>query len=235
MASHASVSVADLKDIQAGPLYVLLFVSGFTILTTYLSLPCRVLVPTRATTFIFFSINDPVQFRVVLKALLPFITSSDDARKLREEASQAKAADGMATLASINVSFSQQGLGKLQADADTKDASYNLGQLKSASNLGDDTANWLPVFKDNPIDGLFEVTGHPAEHVLQTVQDKIKVPFIGSAIKVIFEHNAHVRPGAEKGHEHCESTPYSSHLPSRSDHDSRLQRWHISTICHIPR
>jgi hypothetical protein len=233
MASHQSVSVADLKDIQAGPLYVLHFVFSFTILTTCLSLSCRVSAPTRAVTFIFFSINDPIQFRHLLKVLLPFVTTSDEVRKRWNEVYQAKAADRLATLASINVSFSYRGLAKLSVDSDIKDDAFKEGQLKRAPSLGDNTEKWLPAFKDNPIDGLFKVTGHPVEHVLDIVRDKIKIPFISSAITIIFEHHGHVRPGQEKGHEHCESTPYSPHLPSRSDHDSRLQRWHISTLCQI--
>jgi hypothetical protein len=157
---------------------------------------------------------------------------------MRDEVVQAKAKSGMATLASINVSFSQQGLSKLLNDADAKDEAFKDGQFRRAGSLGDDTGKWLPEFKDNPIHGLFKVTGYPLTHIQNVVREKIKNPLGDTAISVIYEHNGGVRPGEWKGHEHCESIPYVSQLVTLalSRHTgSRLQRWYISTVRQIPR
>ena len=122
----------------------------------------------------------------------------------------------MATIAGLNVSFSQQGLSKLLSNADANDEAFKEGQFPRANNLGDDTAQWIPQFKANSIDGLFEITGYPATYVQNIVAEKIKnSPQVGDkdpALVVIFEHYGQVRPGKEKGHEHCESIPYISQL-----------------------
>jgi Dyp-type peroxidase family len=121
---------------------------------------------------------------------------------MQDEVVQAKTKYEMATLAAINVSFSQQGLSKLLSDADAKDEAFQEGQLGRAESLGDSTEQWLPKFKDNPIHGLFEVSGYPATHVQNVVREKIKNPLGDTAIIVIYEHCGEVRPGKFKGHEH---------------------------------
>jgi Dyp-type peroxidase family len=181
MADHQSLSVADLQDIQAGPVAA---------------------VPTRNSTFLFFAIKDVNKFRTLFREnVLPSITTSDSARRMRDVVVQAKTKNEMASLAGINVSFSQKGLSKLLSNADTKDDAFQQGQLPRATTLGDDTGKWLHQFKDHPIDGLFEVTGYPATHIQNVVREKIK-PLRDTAITVIFEHSGQVRPGKEKGHEH---------------------------------
>ena len=71
----------------------------------------------------------------------------------------------MATVAAINVAFSQTGLEQFFPNPDIKDASFQGGQRKKAQDLGDDEKNWLPNFKGSPIHGLFKVTGNPADLV----------------------------------------------------------------------
>jgi Dyp-type peroxidase family len=181
MESHASLSITDLKDIQAGPV---------------------VQIPTRVAGFLFFGINDAVAFRKLFgTCVLPHITTSDEARTIRTTVVQSKMVGQMATIASINISFSQQGLTQLGLVADIKDEAFEQGQFARAQSLGDDEQNWLPDFTQSTIHGLFEVIGYPATHVQGVLRDKIKGP-LGDSITVIFEHYAHVRPGDEKGHEH---------------------------------
>ena len=211
---HCSLSVADLKDIQAGPVYALFIRLVFLNLTSSVSLFRRVHVPTRNTIFLFFAIKEVDKFRNLLENVLPHITTSDCARRMQDEALQAKLTSKMATLAGINVSFSHKGLSKLLSNADTKDEAFKKGQFEGVRDrLGDDTEKWLPEFKDNPIDGLFEVTGYPATHIENVMQDKIKNPLGDNAITVIYEHVGKVRPGDQKGHEHCESIHYISYPP----------------------
>jgi Dyp-type peroxidase family len=128
---------------------------------------------------------------------------------MREEVVQAKTRSGsseLITLAGINVSFSQRGLDKLLNNADAKDEAFKEGQLPRAESLGDDLKKWLPEFKTNSIDGLFEVTGYPETHLQSVVGEKIKnslqVRDREPAITVIYEHYGKVRPGESKGHEH---------------------------------
>src|SRR5882757_1759519 len=100
MADHSSLSVSDLKDIQAGPVYALFpYVVSF-ILTACISLAHRVNIPTRNTTFLFFAVKDVGEFRKLFKQyVLPNITTSDAARGMREEVFRAKISSTMAVLA----------------------------------------------------------------------------------------------------------------------------------------
>ncbi|KAF8810963.1 Dyp-type peroxidase [Phlegmacium glaucopus] len=182
MTEHQSLSVADLKDIQAGPV---------------------VPIPTRSTIFLFFAIKDVNKFRDLFGAhVLPLITTSDSARRMREEVFRAKLKSELATLAGINVSFSQRGLTMLLGNADTKDDAFKEGQWNRAQALGDDREKWLNEFRDNSIHGLFEVSGYPATHVQDIVQEKIKNPLSDTAITVIYEHSGKVRPDEQRTHEH---------------------------------
>lgn len=193
----------------------------FFILRSLLQFICRVDVPARNSTYLFFSIKDVEQFRILFgEHVLPHITTSDSARGTRVQVYRAKAVSSlnMVTLAAINVSFSQQGLDLLLPDANISDDAFSQGQFQRAESLGDDKTKWLPQFTGTPIHGLFEVTGYPAFHIQEIVDRIIKKHLCDTAIKIIFEHHAKVRPGKEKGHEHCESIPYRTYLSTYSSH-----------------
>lgn len=213
---YDSVKVDDLKDIQAGPMYAS-FLLGFTALTICLILFCRAPIPTRASVFLFFSIKDVTQFRTLFrKHVYPNITSSDVARRMRDEVYRAKALSKMVDLAGVNVSFSQNGLATLGLKDDTGDEAFKEGQLSRASGiLGDDTERWLGGFKEpETIHGLFEVAGYPPEHVQKVAQDVIKD--LSTSICVVFEHCGKARPGEQKGHEHCKLTRYCQYLHTQT-------------------
>jgi Dyp-type peroxidase family len=112
----------------------------------------------------------------------------------------------MVNLTSLNVAFSQRGALKLLSGADANDASFKAGQFVRAPTLGDDTTKWLPPFAAGTIDGLFKITGNPAEHVkkfvLENIHDPLHVGKSDTGFTVIFEHIGKVRPGKESGHEH---------------------------------
>jgi hypothetical protein len=208
MASHASLTVDELKDIQVGPVYVLILSPSRFIQLTGTSctlLHLRAGVPTRNKGFLFFGIKKADEFRERFgRHIFHHITSSFDARKVHEEVQTAKAAKRMATITVLNVAFSQQGLTQLSLVDDIKDLAFQQGQLARAASLGDQKKNWLEAFTRNAIHGLFEVTGFPEEQVRKYIQEIIKNQ-LGDSIEVIFEHYGEMRPGNQKDHEHCES------------------------------
>ena len=125
---------------------------------------------------------------------------------MQDTVAKAKTKSQMATIVATNISFTQQGLSKLLSNADASDEAFKEGQLQRAESLGDDTAQWLPQFKANSIDGLIKITGYPAKDVKNFVDEKIKHFKAGdrdAGITVIFEHEGQVRPGEFSGHEHC--------------------------------
>src|SRR5712672_3907486 len=164
MPSHASLTIADLKEIQVGPVYVLILSPSRFIQLTGTSctlLHRRVSVPTKNKGFLFFGIKNAVEFRKRFgKHIFHQITSSFGVRKIHEEVHKAKAAGQLAPIIVLNVAFSQQGLTQLSLVDDIKDLAFQKGQSARAEGLGDQKKNWLEAFTRNTIHGLFEVTGY---------------------------------------------------------------------------
>jgi hypothetical protein len=142
----------------------------------------------------------------------------------------------MADIASLTVAFSYKGLSQLinLKEGEIGDKAFEDGQKKRAGDLGDSIEkNWLSVFKDNEIHGLFELKGYPDTLLQNFVRDKIMTPLGDTAFEIIFPHYAEARPGDLKDHEHCECAQYGPCPPSYLDHDSWLQRRYISTLRQI--
>lgn len=72
--------------------------------------------PKKFETFYFFRITNPSLFKTHLAKLVDFITTADDAFKMRETVYRKKAAgtlQGLLQLSAVNVSFSSKGLAKV--------------------------------------------------------------------------------------------------------------------------
>lgn len=78
--------------------------------------------PKKFEKFIFFRITKPADFKGHLAGLVPLLTTSDDAFKMRSDIYEKKAAGtlkGLIKLSAINVSFSAKGLNKVWLGSDS--------------------------------------------------------------------------------------------------------------------
>ncbi|KAF8343250.1 hypothetical protein F5887DRAFT_918661 [Amanita rubescens] len=126
--------------------------------------------------------------------VLPSITTSNDARKLRSTATAYRARVGeLQKLVGINVAFPKAGIDLFLESGNIGDAPFEPGQLAGAETV-----------LDNKMHGLIEVTGYPLERVRQVMTDGVKYP-LSDSIAVIFniEHiGTSTRPDPLGKHEH---------------------------------
>lgn len=84
--------------------------------------------PKKFETFYFFRITNPSRFKVHLSKLVDFITTADDAFKMRETVYRKKAAgtlQGLLKLSAVNVSFSSKGLAKVLCPLSAREHSFS--------------------------------------------------------------------------------------------------------------
>lgn len=159
--------------------------------------------------FVFFEIVDVAAFKNVVrrKLGLHLTTSADVAARERQiEALQADGHHEILPLVGVNLAFTAVGIGKLVPGADLGDNSFKIGAEKQAAIAGDPVdasgkpTRWKTGFIGSKIDGVFLVTGGTQAAVDDEVT-QIRQWF-GAALSVVYSETGHVRPGAEKGHEH---------------------------------
>ncbi|KAJ8129825.1 hypothetical protein O1611_g3805 [Lasiodiplodia mahajangana] len=162
--------------------------------------------------FLFFRIKhgQAAAFRHHLRALIPLITSTTEAKEFhhtiregKKEAARHGKQFPMIENSGVNISFSQTGLVALGITDDIGDAGFKAGMLSDAVDLGDDLADWDDKFKTD-IHGVIGVTAN-SKHVLARTFEKINKIFeVGCEDATIEEVTflaGHVRPGPESGHE----------------------------------
>lgn len=169
--------------------------------------------PKKFETFYFFRITNPTRFKDHLSKLVDFITTADDAFKMRETVYRKKAAgtlEGLLKLSAVNVSFSSKGLAKLGAEAFTddvfnggqyQDMTYPEGNQDPAKHQGlDDQHEWYHHFKPRNgwIDGVFIVVGESDESVQSTIKKLVERSFgVGQdqpSMAKVFTQSGHVLP-----------------------------------------
>ncbi|KAI0399119.1 Dyp-type peroxidase [Xylaria palmicola] len=157
--------------------------------------------------FHFFSIRDATNFRRNLRAFIPLITDTTEAKKFHQTIKEAKKEASLIGKplellenSGVNISFTQKGLLALGINDDIRDDIFKAGMLKDAPELGDKTeVDWDPKFKKD-IHGVIIVTAN-SKAILDATLAGIKVIFLATIIdvKTLF---GHTRPGPEDGHEH---------------------------------
>jgi len=166
--------------------------------------------PKRFQTFVFFQIADATKFKKQFKAVIPFITTTQQVLDAEKAIADHKASGGIGllTLAQANISFSAKGLAALGIPDELGDQFFTSGQLADATaagtGLGDPTAadgsaDWDPLFKQD-IHGCLTVTGE-SQLTINAQLATITLLLLG-AIKILGAESGAVRPGNEAGHEH---------------------------------
>ena len=162
-------------------------------------------------TFIFFKIDDVAEFKATLRnVLLERITTSETVLERAAELAELKKYDLHLTLplVGLTIAFTKSGIDALVAGVDLGDPSFATGASARAFAIGDPVdaskptplpTTWLPQFLD-PIDGVLFVTGGTHEDVAEEAHTVLAL--LASAIAVVYQETANVRPGLERGHEH---------------------------------
>jgi len=158
--------------------------------------------------FVFFQIKDVKAFKSALgKKLARRITSVRAVLGreflLRDHKNQGNK-DPLPNVG-LNLGFTTFGIQKLVPEADLKDPSFAAGAEAQSGSLGDPLsgevpAKWLSDFLGAKIDGVFLITGGTQAAVDSEAQKLLGI--LGAAVSVVHDETGHVRPGAEKGHEH---------------------------------
>lgn len=96
--------------------------------------------------FVFFQINDAVQFKATLKTYVP--------ARITSTATLISPPDQQ-PLAFVNLAFSSTGLRTLGITDNLLDPQFSSGMFADAENLGDDLSQWAPPFTSTSIHGVF--------------------------------------------------------------------------------
>ncbi|KIJ40008.1 hypothetical protein M422DRAFT_780853 [Sphaerobolus stellatus SS14] len=140
--------------------------------------------------FFFFSINDATTFKSKLQSdISALITSTNQLLSVSTQ-----------PLTAVNIAFSKTGLDTLGITDDLGDVLFNAGQEATANVMGDDLNNWLPVFLNQTIHGLFILfsdTEASIDSELANIQS-----ILGTSITELYRLAGAARPGSEAGHEH---------------------------------
>lgn len=109
------MATVNKKNIQGDIWYDhLVFVPKFSLVIMLINIRPRL--PKKVETFVFFRITRADVFKKHMSGLVPFLTTADDAFKMREDIYQKKAAGtlkGLVKLSAINVALSASGLQKV--------------------------------------------------------------------------------------------------------------------------
>ena len=163
--------------------------------------------PKNAETFLFFKIADRSSFkRSIRRGIIQWITSvghltrRDREIRRREDLGRTS----RVSFRGVNLAFTNDGLDQLigvgrprlgpafEKGADHQDT---IGNLNDPS-----PATWLPGFTADRIDGVFLITGPNPSYVTHHSNELLGL--LGGAIRVVYSEMGHVRPGAQRGHEH---------------------------------
>ncbi|EJD37314.1 DyP-type peroxidase [Auricularia subglabra TFB-10046 SS5] len=145
--------------------------------------------------FYFFTIHDAASFKRHLAAdIAPIVTSVTQIPHVHRQ-----------PLVAVNIAFSHAGLLALDVnyeDNSLNDEIFENGQAASAvTSLNDDTASWVPQFKDaeNPIHGVIIL----ASDNIQLIDRQVACiqSDCGPSISKVYSLPAAVRPGCHAGHE----------------------------------
>jgi Dyp-type peroxidase family len=159
--------------------------------------------------FIFFEVLNVASFKKAMKDnVINRITSAQVAHK-RDVINQRRKKLGEPQIVpwlGLNVSFTKDGLTQLLGTLPANlDPSFQAGAVKQAASLNDPLdANGNPIWKapflSGSIHGVFFITGPDEKFVDKHHEELLKL--LGSSVQVVYEEKGHVRPDAEKGHEH---------------------------------
>ena len=157
-------------------------------------------------TMLFFSIEDPQQFKSFLQGL--DLTTQEQSLAIRDLIEQRKA-QGIATLVptpGLNVAFTYRGLSKLGVEGlDSADLEAFRDGMAARTDKGVLTdpppAEWPILGPNCPVDGVFLLTGASPSEIANTIALQL-APVPGNGWVVDGEQHGQVRPDPVAGHEH---------------------------------
>jgi Dyp-type peroxidase family len=151
--------------------------------------------------FIFFRITDGESFATFMRSLE--ITSMQDCLDQRATVAANKAAGSTALVSTpgLNVAFTHDGLRSVGVNA-VDGTPFAAGMAASATELGDpDPDSWSLLGPNEPVDGVFIVTGATEDEVNDTIALHL-APADANGWSIVRIEPGVVRPEPVKGHEH---------------------------------
>jgi Dyp-type peroxidase family len=185
------------RDLTAEPLFPIEDIQGDILVG----------LPKRFERLLFFSIDEPDDFKEFLNALQ--VTSVAECLAVRDLIAQRKAA-GIQTLVpapGLNVAFTYAGLTRLGIpglDAAVELAALRDGMAKrtEAGKLADPPAHQWQILRPTPrLHGVFILTGASQAEIANTIALRLS-PVPGAGWHIVHEELGKVRPDPVKGHEH---------------------------------
>jgi Dyp-type peroxidase family len=173
-------------------------------------------------TLIFLNIVDTTKFKKWLKAVVPFISTTDEVLKFNRLFKQLRTRQGVETrtiMATwLNIAFSAPGLTKLRGDVDKiSDEAFKLGLAKRSHLLNDpprgegSPSTWVIGGDHNEPDAVLILASDSAEELTAAVTNWQSAIFFGMHVKdqvfpsgaqIIFEQRGATLPDPLRGHEH---------------------------------
>src|SRR5947209_3170510 len=156
----------------------------------------------KVETFVFFRVTDGGLFAAFMKTLE--ITSMQDCLDQRAAVAANKTAGSTALVSTpgLNVAFSHDGLQAVGVNGADGSTQFAAGMAASAGDLGDpDPATWSLLGPNQPVDGVFVVTGATEDEVNDTIALRL-APADANGWSVVRVESGVVRPEPVKGHEH---------------------------------
>ncbi len=159
--------------------------------------------------FVFFSINDVVAFKQILRSTIaPRITTTElvHQRELLIQTRKIQYQGGLLPLVGVNIGFTHAGIQILLPGVDLADTSFVAGARARAGFISDPVdqndqpSTWDAQFLAATIHGVFLITGGTNTEV--DAEWNTLRGFIGSTATVTYDRTGNVRPGAAAGHEH---------------------------------
>jgi Dyp-type peroxidase family len=159
----------------------------------------------RVEKFVFFTVGtgeeDKAAFRTFLSTLQ--ITTMQECLRQRAAVAASKAAGSTALLSTpgLNIAFTRSGLEVLGADEFAADE-FNAGMAASRDGLADpDPAGWTILGPNQPVDGVFLVTGATEAEVDNVIALRL-APAAANGWTHVHTEVGTVRPDPVAGHEH---------------------------------
>lgn len=161
-----------------------------------------------AELFLFFRITDAAEFRIMLRRQIAARLTSTRRVLDRERVVLHEKRHGHRVThpwESLNLAFTKDGLNRLLGSGRALlDPAFERGadnpDTIAALNDPPPTAQWLPAFRAEPIDGIFLIAG-PNRGFVETHANHLRSMLTG-IVAVVYAELGQVRPGAERGHEH---------------------------------
>ena len=103
-------------------------------------------------------------------------------------------------ITAVNIGFSASGLRTLGIDSATLNmGSFDAGQWKDASFLGDSGTNWRPEFAGTSIHGLFILQSDTIANINHELYSIKRA--LGNSVVELYQLRGELRPGDQAGHE----------------------------------